>query len=171
MGIALRRIAGQQLAPVLARSGEMTSAPAIRVIAIGLFRVGDRILVARGVDPASGEGFYRPLGGRVEFGERAAAALSREISEELGGTIEGLHLLGVLENLFEYTGRPHHEIVFVFDARFADPTWYDRAELTVTETGTEWDPARWLSIDTIASGPDRLVPDGLLALLTSSPPR
>ena len=149
----------------------MTPAPEIRVIAIGLFRIGDRILVARGVDPGSGEGFYRPLGGRVEFGERAASALSREIAEELGCTIEDLHVVGVLENLFEYAGRPHHEIVFVFDARFADATWYDRAELTVIETGTEWEPARWLSIDTIASGPERLVPSGLLALLTSFPPR
>ncbi len=139
----------------------------IRVLAIGVFREGDRVLVARGVDPVSGEPFYRPLGGGVEFGERAAAALAREIAEELGAAIEEPRLLGVLENLFEYAGRPRHEIVFVFDARFSDPSWYLRAELPVTEAGTGWEAARWISVQALSSGPDRLVPEGLLSLLRS----
>ena len=137
----------------------------IRVLAIGVFREGDRILVARGVDPATGEPFYRPLGGGVEFGERAETALRREIAEELGGTIGELRLIGVLENIFEYAGRPGHEIIFVFDARFSDPLWYLRPELPVTEAGTGWEPARWISIEALSSGPERLVPDGLLPLL------
>lgn len=139
----------------------------IRVLAIAVFREGDRILVARGVDPGTGEPFYRPLGGGVEFGERAEAALRREIAEELGGTIEEPRLLGVLENVFEYAGRAGHEIVFVFDARFSDPSWYLRPELPVTEAGTGWEPARWLPIEALSSGPERLVPHGLLALLQS----
>ena len=143
----------------------ITMSADIRVLAIAVFRTGDRVLVARGVDPASGDPFYRPLGGRVEFGERATIALSREIAEELGGTIEDLHLLGVLENLFEYAGSPQHEIVFVFDARFSDPSWYSRAELPVTEAGTGWEAARWISIQALSSGPERLVPEGLLPLL------
>jgi ADP-ribose pyrophosphatase YjhB (NUDIX family) len=137
----------------------------IRVLAIGVFREGDRILVARGVDPVTGEPFYRPLGGGVEFGERAETALRREIAEELGGTIEDVRLIGVLENVFEYAGLPRHEIIFVFDARFGDPSWYLRPELPVTEAGTGWEPARWLSIEALSSGPERLVPDGLLAQL------
>jgi ADP-ribose pyrophosphatase YjhB (NUDIX family) len=137
----------------------------IRVLAIAVFREGDRVLVARGVDPASGEPFYRPLGGGVEFGERAAAALRREIAEELGATIEEPHLLGVLENLFGYAGRPRHEVVFVFDARFSDPAWYLREELPVTEAGTGWEPARWIAIEALSSGAERVVPDGLLLLL------
>jgi ADP-ribose pyrophosphatase YjhB (NUDIX family) len=143
----------------------MPGAPAIRILAIAVFRMGDRILVARGIDPSSGEPFYRPMGGGVEFGERAADALRREIAEELGATIESPRLLGVLENLFEYAGRPRHEIVFVFDARFSDPSWYDRAELPVTEAGTGWEPARWIAIQALSSGPERLVPESLLPLL------
>jgi ADP-ribose pyrophosphatase YjhB (NUDIX family) len=137
----------------------------IRVLALGVFRSGDRVLVARGVDPASGEPFYRPLGGGVEFGERASDALRREIAEELGGTIEDPRLLGVLENLFDYAGRPGHEIAFVFDARFGDPSWYLRDELPVTEAGSGWEPARWVPVAALARAPARLVPDGLLSLL------
>ncbi|HLL82185.1 MAG TPA: NUDIX hydrolase [Longimicrobium sp.] len=137
----------------------------IRVLAIGVFREGDRILVARGVDPATGEPFYRPLGGGVEFGEHAEAALRREIVEELGATIEEVRLLGVLENIFAYAGRPRHEVIFVFDARLSDASWYLRPELPVTEAGTGWEPARWISVETLSSGPERLVPSGLLALL------
>jgi ADP-ribose pyrophosphatase YjhB (NUDIX family) len=137
----------------------------IRVLAIGVFRVGDRVLVARGIDPASGEPFYRPLGGGVEFGERAATALRREIEEELGAAIEHPRLLGVLENLFEYDGEPRHEIVFVFDARFSDAAWYERAELPVTEAGTGWEPARWVTLQALAAGAERVVPDGLFSLL------
>lgn len=140
-------------------------AAGIRVLAIGVFRVGDRVLVARGIDPASGEPFYRPLGGGVEFGERAATALKREIEEELGATIEHPRLLGVLENLFDYDGEPRHEIVFVLDARFSDPAWYQREEPPVAEAGTAWEPARWVTLQALSSGAERLVPDGLLSLL------
>jgi 8-oxo-dGTP pyrophosphatase MutT (NUDIX family) len=137
----------------------------IRVLAIAVFREGDRILVARGVDPATGEPFYRPLGGGVEFGERAETALRREMMEELGATIDDVRPIAVLENIFEYAGRPGHEIIFVFDARFSDPSWYLRPELPVTEAGSGWEPARWISIEALSSGPERLVPRGLLSLL------
>jgi ADP-ribose pyrophosphatase YjhB (NUDIX family) len=139
----------------------------IRVLAIGVFRAGDRVLLARGTDPVTGEAFYRPLGGGVEFGERAADALAREITEELGTTIEEPRLLGVLENRFQYAGRPHHEIVFVFDARFSDPAWYARDALPVVEAGTGWEDARWISIQALAAGSEQVTPDGLLALLQS----
>ena len=42
----------------------------VRTIAICVFKKGGRIFVAEGYDPAKQETFYRPLGGRIEFGER-----------------------------------------------------------------------------------------------------
>jgi ADP-ribose pyrophosphatase YjhB (NUDIX family) len=141
----------------------------VRLLAIGVFRSGDRVLVARGTDPATGAPFYRPLGGGVEFGERAAEALGREIREELGMDIGEPQLLGVLESLFEYAGRPRHEVVFVFDARFRDPAVYGRDELAVVEAGAGWEPARWVPLEHFAAGPGQLVPDGLLALLRGAP--
>lgn len=72
--------------------------------------------------------------------------------------------------MFEYEARPRHEIIFVFDARFSDASWYLRDELPVTEPGSGWEPARWVSIQALAAGPERLVPDGLLTLLQSHDP-
>ncbi len=137
----------------------------IRVLALAIFRRADEVLLARGTDPISGESFYRPLGGGVEVGERAAAALCREIQEELGAEISDPSLLGVLENLFEYAGRPRHEIVFVFHAQFVDPSWYERRDLAVIEAGAGWEEVRWISLEVLAAGTYQLVPSGLLPLL------
>ena len=59
----------------------------IRVIAIGIFTRGTELLVFQGYDKVKGSFYYRPLGGGVEPGERAADALRREIREELGEEI------------------------------------------------------------------------------------
>ena len=142
----------------------------IRAVAICVFRQGDRILVARGTDPVTDESFHRPLGGGVEFGEHSVDALRREMDEELGTTIESPRLLGILENVFEYAGRPRHEIVFVYDARLSNPSWYERAELPVTESGHGWRAARWIPIAELSSGQELLVPEGLLALLQTERP-
>lgn len=118
--------------------------------------------MARGFDDAKQEHFLRPLGGAVEFGETAEDALRREIREELGAEITRPVQLGVLENVFTYRGRPGHEIVFVFDARFVDRRLYARPSLPLAED--VWDgAARW--IDLADPPPARLYPEGLLALL------
>jgi 8-oxo-dGTP pyrophosphatase MutT (NUDIX family) len=56
----------------------------IRVIAIFVFRDGDRILVAKCADDVKQDMFARPLGAVVEFGETSVQAIVREIREELG---------------------------------------------------------------------------------------
>jgi ADP-ribose pyrophosphatase YjhB (NUDIX family) len=137
--------------------------PLIRVIAICVFRHGDRILVVEGADEVKQDMFARPLGGAVEFGETSMQAIVREIREELGHKATALRLLGVLENIFEYQGRPGHEIVFVYDGKFEDASLYNLPELPLNEAG--WSsPARWRSLQSF--GRDcRLVPEGLSSLL------
>lgn len=135
----------------------------IRPRAICVFRRGDRILVSFAVDPRTGGRYARTLGGAIEFGEHAADAIRREMREELGADILNPRLLGVLENIFELQGHRHHEIIFVFDADFADPTLYDRAALPVIEAACIA-PATWVSID--AFGDDLpIYPRGLIGLL------
>jgi len=135
----------------------------IRVIAICVFRHGEKILVCEGIDTVKQDRYARPLGGGVEDGETSAQAIVREIREELRQEVTDLRLLGVLENIFELEGRPGHEVVFVYDGKFADQSLYGLRELTMHEAG--WDsPAKWMALT--AFGKDcRLVPEGLAALL------
>ncbi len=118
-----------------------------------------------GRDPLTRQPFYRPLGGSVEFGERAVDAVRREIREEVGEEIAEPSFLGVIENVFTYGGLPHHEIVFVFEARFADAGVCDRGKLTAVEAdGTPLD-VKWVSPAESGDGVPPLYPKGLRALL------
>lgn len=135
----------------------------IRAIAICVFRRGDEILIAEGSDGGRAP-FARPLGGEIERGERSEEAVVREIREELGLEVVDLELLGVIESLFEFGGERRHEIVFVYDGRFADPSIYELEEIAIREPG--WDsPAMWRRLDGFGEH-RRLVPDGLSRLLS-----
>jgi 8-oxo-dGTP pyrophosphatase MutT (NUDIX family) len=136
----------------------------IRVIAICVFRRDDSILVFDGYDSVKETYYYRPLGGAVEPGETSRAAAAREIAEELGLQAADLKLLGVLENLFVLDGQPKHEIVFVYDGRFADESVYAQSELHGWEANGEPLRATWRRLDSF-NGEHRLVPEGLWELL------
>jgi ADP-ribose pyrophosphatase YjhB (NUDIX family) len=139
----------------------------IRPRAICVFRRGDRILVSFAIDPRTGGRYARTLGGAIEFGEHAADAIRREMREELGADILNPRLLGVLENIFELQGHRHHEIVFVFDADFADTALYDCVELPVNERACIA-PATWVAMD--AFGDDLpIYPRDVIALLRRGP--
>ncbi len=134
----------------------------IRPKAFCLMRNGDRILVYRSYDSVKNEYFWRPLGGSIEFGEHSRDAAAREMLEETGIEIEAAELLGVFENIFEYDGRPAHEIIFVYDAKFQDPTLYKRVELACYEHGNDRHfTANWKTIEEIASLREPLYPTGL----------
>jgi 8-oxo-dGTP pyrophosphatase MutT (NUDIX family) len=135
----------------------------IRVIAICVFRHGDRILVFEHYDKFKGTPYYRPLGGGVEFGETTEQALKREIKEEIAEEISDLKLLTVLENLFTLEGKPGHEIVYVYDGRFLDESAYRRDSFTVKEE-TETLKASWRRLDFFTDY-HRLVPEALIPLL------
>jgi 8-oxo-dGTP pyrophosphatase MutT (NUDIX family) len=137
----------------------------IRPIAICVFRYGDRILVSQSIDPVKQEWFYRPLGGGIDFGEYSQEAIVREIREELGVEIQQVQLLGVLENVFVYDGKPGHEIVFVYDAELENQDWYHQSELTAHE-GEESFKAYWVGLSDIETGCIPLYPTGLMELLT-----
>ena len=51
------------------------------------------------------ETFYRPIGGRIEFGERGAETVAREIREEINAEVANLVYLGALENIFTYESK------------------------------------------------------------------
>jgi ADP-ribose pyrophosphatase YjhB (NUDIX family) len=120
--------------------------PIIKVKAMGLFVSPDgrRFLASAHVDSVKQQPFLRLLGGHVEFGERSADALRREIQEEIAADCSIGPLLEVAENIFVYEGRPGHEVVFIYAATFTDPGFYGRAEIPVIEpdsvTTAIWTP-------------------------------
>jgi 8-oxo-dGTP pyrophosphatase MutT (NUDIX family) len=137
---------------------------AIRARVVCVFRRDDRILVSMAVDPRDGRRYARTIGGGIETGERSVDALRREIREELGLEITGPQLLGVLENIFALDDRQVHEIVFVYDAEFAEASAYERAGLPVNEAACV-EPARWVPMDTFRDGATPIYPRDLLRLL------
>jgi len=139
----------------------------IRVIAICVFRHGDKILVFENYDESKGTPYYRPLGGGVEFGETTEQAIKREIKEEIGEEITDLKLLTVLENLFTLEGKPGHEIVYVYDGRFLDESVYRRDSFKVQEE-TETAKASWRRLG-FFNDYHRLVPEALVPLLKIKP--
>lgn len=59
-----------------------------------------RTLVANFKDAITGEPFFRPLGGSLEFNETSEKAIQRETREELKFGVRNLMLLEVVENCF-----------------------------------------------------------------------
>ncbi len=138
----------------------------VRPLAICVFRHERRILAAEGYDRVKKQRFYRPLGGKIEFGETGVQTVARELMEEIGAEVVDLRYLGTLENLFTFEGKARHEIVLVYDGRLMDEQLYQRDQIEGVEDDAKPMIARWLKLDTLekADAPP-LYPDGLLALL------
>jgi ADP-ribose pyrophosphatase YjhB (NUDIX family) len=139
----------------------------IRPLAIGIFRRDNRILVCEGYDPIKQQTFSRPLGGGIEFGERAAETVTRDLQEEIGAEMINPRYLGTLENLFTYNGKPGHEIVLVFAGELTDPSLYERETWIGHDglPGGEEFKVVWKPLADFAAGQAPLYPDGLLPLL------
>lgn len=142
------------------------AAPRIRLLAICIFHHQGKILVNPFHDPVKQQSLFRPLGGGVEFGERGIDAIVREIREELDLPIRDVRLLGTLESIFTYLGKPGHEVVQVYDARFEDPALYEKPWLEGQESDGERFKAVWRDSASLSSE-GTLVPEGLYELLNS----
>jgi ADP-ribose pyrophosphatase YjhB (NUDIX family) len=141
------------------------SRPLARPVALGVIRDGDEIFVFEGRDHEKRETFYRPLGGTIEFGERAVDAVRRELAEEIDATVTGADLLGVLENTFTYQGQPGHEIDFVFEVTVSDLSRLRDGTVAAYEADGSAITCVWKPLADFRERA-RLYPDGLLSLLT-----
>lgn len=139
----------------------------IRPLAICIFHHQGKILVNEFYDDAKQQRLFRPIGGGIEFGERSSDAVIREVQEELGLSISNLRLIGTLESIFTYAGKPGHEIVQVYDATFDDPGAYEKPWLDGEESDGSSFKASWHSGSSFTSQ-SPLVPEGLSALLKAA---
>ncbi|HWQ45957.1 MAG TPA: NUDIX hydrolase, partial [Longilinea sp.] len=131
----------------------------IRPIVLCIFQHRSRILVSEGYDHIKQEAFYRPLGGGIEFGESSKQAIIREIREELAQEITALRYLGTLENIFTYNGETGHEIVFVYDGKFTDPSVYQKTTLNGIEDKDHF-TAIWMPVASFKNHVSPLYPTG-----------
>jgi len=135
--------------------------PIVRPIAVGVVRRGDELLLmAVRTDDGAIAG-WRPLGGTIEFGERAADALKREFVEELGAAIAEPRLLSVIENLYIHNGTAGHEIMFVFTAQPIDHKFLQTESFAFDDGGMR-NEVRWVPMARFRTGEERLFPPGLL---------
>ena len=141
----------------------------VRPIALCVVRRSGKLLIFEGYDRVKRDHYYRPLGGRIEFGETGANAAAREISEEIQTRVRDVRWLGMLENLFVVNGEQGHEIVLVYEADLADETLYDRCPIWGQEDDGSPIKAIWKPMADFRSGRSRLVPEGLLAMLDGDP--
>jgi len=138
----------------------------IRPIALGLIEHRNHIFVSQGRDKSTDESFYRFLGGGIDFGETSEAALLREFQEEIQADLTGVEHLGCLDNIFTLNGKPKHELVQLFRARFVDEAFYQLGEKFDLVEGDRTTKAFWIKTADVLSGERRLVPDSCLRYLT-----
>jgi ADP-ribose pyrophosphatase YjhB (NUDIX family) len=147
---------------------------AIRVVALGVVRRGspegtagergtaEQLLVERHRNPESGERFYRPLGGGVEFGERSEDALRREFREELGVELEAASHLETCEDVFTHDGETHHEVWRLYEADIAADWPYEAEEFTAREPDDEEIECVWKPITDFSGESGETIYPGIL---------
>lgn len=107
----------------------------------GIIVCGNQVLINIRAK-APGEGLWDLAGGFVDFNETLEQALSREVKEELGITIENWHYLQSGTNIYHYKTVDYHTADTIFYA-----VLNEKPQL-------KWDPielsdARWVSFDNI----------------------
>jgi ADP-ribose pyrophosphatase YjhB (NUDIX family) len=139
----------------------------ITPVALALIRKDDEILVEEARDEVKNETFFRLLGGEIEFGEKGAEAVRRELREELGAESEVNRLFATLENVFTYEGEPSHEIDLIYECSLRDDRLYllDEWEARETREGFVYThKVAWKHLDSFRSGSEILYPEELLTL-------
>jgi ADP-ribose pyrophosphatase YjhB (NUDIX family) len=136
----------------------------IRPIAIAIIWRGSALLLAAVRSDDGAVKGWRPLGGGIEFGERAADALKRELAEELGVAIAEPRLLATFENIYEHHGAKGHEIAFAFETTFLDAAVYGRDKFEYLDGGVK-NFAEWVDIARLITGDQVLFPLGLISQL------
>jgi ADP-ribose pyrophosphatase YjhB (NUDIX family) len=142
----------------------------IRPIAICIIRRGDSILVAEGYDPAKHETFYRPLGGRIEFGETGRQTIVRELREELDAEVVVGRYVCTTENIFTFNASMGHQLVLIYEAEFAEPERFWPGPFHACEDSGEQFLALWQPLSLFREKRAPLYPEQMLEILDGHAP-
>lgn len=138
----------------------------IRIKALGLHWRGSRLLAFEVYDREGHLKGVRPLGGSVEFGETAKAAVVREFKEEIDTGVDVIGGPIVLENVFVHEGQPRHEILFIFDLAFPQGAFEAQDRIRFQEDDGTAMEAAWYDLRELdVEGGPKLYPNGLKSLL------
>ena len=129
----------------------------------------DRVLMVRGHDvddPA--RSWWFTVGGGIDPGETPTAAAARELREETGLMIDPEALVGPVATrtaAFDFARRTVRQDEEFFLARIGVP------EPLVTDGWTDversfMDDVRWLDLDTLATVPEEVFPEGFVDLVS-----
>lgn len=124
-----------------------------------LGRAAEFLFTARYDDARPERRFLIPVGGAIEPGEQPAAAAARETREELGIEVDDFHLLGVLEDRFEFREQQWDETVTVFAAWLPEDLTLPR--IALEENGREL-PLVWRTLPELERSPLPVFPPGLV---------
>jgi 8-oxo-dGTP pyrophosphatase MutT (NUDIX family) len=137
----------------------------IRCKAIVIFQYKDKFLFTDCIEPSSGQKFYIPVGGGVEFGEYSLDAAIREVQEEIGEEIENVRLITISENIFDYNTINEHEIVFVYKADLKNKeSYFSSLNGGLNAEGKEI-KLIWAGLDEIKQKNISLYPGNLMQIL------
>ena len=133
-------------------------------------------MVQKGYDRVKKKAFYRPLGGRIKFGEFSFDTVKRELLEEINAEVKNLQYIGTLENIFTYNGLQGHELVQVFKADLKNLELFKQPAINGFESDGEPIEAFWIPIDYFTKNTSKnkskhnipIYPEGILKLITNS---
>ena len=142
----------------------------VRPLALAIIRHEDHIFVAEGGDKITRENYFRPIGGKIEYGEYGMQTVAREIHEEIHELISDVKYVGTIESIFPYKDYTGHEITLFYTARFSNPALYDLS-ISLRAEEDEIDEllfiATWQPLSKFRNGESILYPNGLLELIDS----
>ncbi|MDD3480839.1 MAG: NUDIX domain-containing protein [Patescibacteria group bacterium] len=133
----------------------------VRAKAIGYIINNGTVFLGFSSTPDTKNGFYTAIGGGIEFGETGAEAVIREYEEETELKVVNPEYRGIIENIFDWEGKPNHEIILVYQVDFENKNIYKEKQVVRYDDFDREKVARWVPISDIHEGKIDLLPTKL----------
>lgn len=130
----------------------------IRPISLAIIEKNGKILVQEGYKEETKEYYYRPLGGGIEFLERAEDALVREFQEEIHTKLTNIEYITLFENIFKQNGKDAHELILLYRATMPEEDYQETYDIDEID---HVNIAKWVEVEDFKQGKKRIYPLGI----------